>query len=885
MIDVLKWYLFIQVLGLIYLPLTWSVFQRLKSRGLYLAKPLGLLLWGFVYWWLTSLNLLASDLAGTSTVLLFLLALNLFVLWKIGPDRLLNWIKENKKLLLFSEGLFLLSFVSWAIVRAANPEIIHTEKFMEMAFINAILKSPSMPPHDPWLSGYAISYYYFGYLLAAMLIRMTNVAASVGYNLVSALWFGLTALGAYGLLWDFLARKEDLKTKNSEHESGVSHGIYLFALMAPLMMLIVSNWFGIFDVLHARGLGSATFWQGLELPALMTEPFNLSWFPNRGGWSWWQASRVIQDFRLNGSTIEIIDEFPFFTFLLSDIHPHLLGMPFVLLAIAQAFNAFQGGWESKISQFGRFFKISWLQASIGVITLGGIAFLNTWDFPFYLLLIGSAFIWRQVTQEGWKTKHVWNLLVFCLVGGVLSIAAYLPFYFSFASQAGGILPSLSYFTKGKFFLIMFVPLLLPVLGWLLYKRLKLRRWPDHRALFLTAAIVILLFVLSWGLGWLAGRFENLDALLNGAHAAENNQAVLLGSILARLRDPWTMIILFLIIFTVFDLLLSKIAFNRAGSSEVELEVETKQLKYQGNPDTFILMLILLGGLLTIVPEFIYLRDQFGTRMNTIFKFYYQVWILWSLAGSYAVAELFKKSKKRINVVFGTLIAFVGILSLAFSLQQKTSALPAQFGTNALDYLILSIPILFLVWLLWSLIKKSYAQALAVLAMCGSAAGLVYPSVELLNKTEAFMPQDGYSLDGKQDFYLYSGDEMIAAEWLSKADLGVMAEAVADTGGSYTTYNLISTFSGMPTVLGWIGHEAQWRGGYEEIGSRQADLRELYSTSSWERTKAVIDLYNIRYIVVGELERQTYAVDLLKFEENLSKVLDTASVDIYEVKKP
>ncbi len=401
---------------------------------------MGLLLWGFVYWWMTSLKLLANDLAGTSTVLLFLLALNLFVLWKIGPARLFKLDQRKKKLLLFSESLFLLSFAFWAIVRAANPEIIHTEKFMEMAFINAILKSPGMPPHDPWLSGYAISYYYFGYLLAAMLIRMTNVAASVGYNLVSALWFGLTALGAYGLLWDFLARKEDLKTKNSEHESGVSHGIYLFALMAPLMMLIVSNWFGIFDVLHARGLGSATFWQGLELPALMTEPFNLSWFPNRGGWSWWQASRVIQDFRLNGSTIEIIDEFPFFTFLLSDIHPHLLGMPFVLLAIAQAFNAFQGGWESKISQFGRFFKISWLQASIGVITLGGIAFLNTWDFPFYLLLIGSAFIWRQVTQEGWKTKHVWNLLVFCLVGGVLSIAAYLPFYFSFASQAGASCP-------------------------------------------------------------------------------------------------------------------------------------------------------------------------------------------------------------------------------------------------------------------------------------------------------------------------------------------------------------------------------------------------------------------------------------------------------------
>jgi uncharacterized membrane protein len=164
-------------------------------------------------------------------------------------------------------------------------------------------------------------------------------------------------------------------------------------------------------------------------------------------------------------------------------------------------------------------------------------------------------------------------------------------------------------------------------------------------------------------------------------------------------------------------------------------------------------------------------------------------------------------------------------------------------------------------------------------------GLIYPSIELWNKTEGFVPQDGYSLDGKQDFYIYSPDEMLAAAWLQKAPLGVMAEAVSDTGGSYTTYNIISTFSGMPTVLGWIGHESQWRGGYNEIGSRQSDLRELYSTASWEKTKTVIDMYNIRYIVVGELERQTYMVDVSKFDANLVKVFDTNSVDIYEVRQP
>ena len=97
--------------------------------------------------------------------------------------------------------------------------------------------------------------------------------------------------------------------------------------------------------------------------------------------------------------------------------------------------------------------------------------------------------------------------------------------------------------------------------------------------------------------------------------------------------------------------------------------------------------------------------------------------------------------------------------------------------------------------------------------------------------------------------------------------------------------IISTFSGMPTVLGWIGHESQWRGGYEEIGSRQDDLRTLYSSADWNQAQDVIARYNIRYIVVGNLERQTYQLEEGKFEENMNKVLDTASVDIYEVRMP
>lgn len=877
MIDFLKWYLLTQALGLINLPITISVFQKLRSKGVFLSKILGLLLWGFVYWWLVTLGLLRNDLPAMLAAIGLLAMVNLFFLKKMGFDQLRAQVKKIKKFLIASEIVFLIAFAFWAFVRSTNPEIIHTEKFMEMAFINAILKSPGFPPHDPWLSGYGISYYYFGYVLSALLIRVSGVASSVSYNLVSALWFGMTVLAAYGLVWEFLT----MRNLSANASKVIRRRVYYLALLAPIMLLIVSNWFGLLDVLHARGLLGEKVSQIINLPALTTEPTSFSWFPNRGGWSWWQASRVLQDYRLNGSSIEIIDEFPFFTFLLSDIHPHLLGLPFVILAIAMAFNAFLGGWDKETKVFGRKISFNILNISLAVITLGGIAFLNTWDFPFYLLLIAFALVWKGVKESGWQAKHFLQLVLFGLVGGVLSILSYLPFYLSFASQAGGILPSLAFFTSGIQLWTMFGPLLATIFVWLLYRQIKMKRFPGLNALLLSLVLVFFLFMVGWGMGLLVGRMENLGQLLNSLQGAESNAQLLKDSLLTRLKAPAAFVSLLVLAWLALDQLLEKLPKTVETTSEDKAEPVIQTVR----PQAFILMLILLGALLVIVPEFIYLKDQFATRMNTIFKFYFQAWILWSLAASFALGDLLVEAKGRWNRLFAVLIAAIALPGLGFSIHQREISLAKAFGSNFLDYLLLSIPVLFIIWFVTNVIKMQKKAALGVICAAAIFIGLIYPAIELWNKTEGFAPRDGYSLDGKQDFYLYSPDEMLAADWLQKAPLGVMAEAVSDTGGSYTTYNMISTFSGMPTVLGWVGHESQWRGGYTEIGSRQSDLRELYSTASWEKAKTVIDMYNIRYIVVGELERQTYMVDESKFEANLVKVFDTNSVDIYEVRQP
>ncbi len=890
--NLLVWYLVILLLGWINLPLSWRLFRALPTRGYHLGKPIGLLLWGYLFWMLTSLKLLGNNLAGQLVALGILVAVNLLVCRNGRLQEIIAWVKSNRRTILTSEAVFLVAFAGWALVRSANPAIAGTEKPMEMAFINAILRSPSFPPNDPWLSGYGISYYYFGYVLSAMLIRITGVTSGVGYNLVSALWYGLAAVCAYGLMVDLLAAKE--KHKQSETETGIPRWIYTAALLAPVMLLVVSNWHGFLDILHARGLFWSTdstgaevsgFWKWLNLKELTSPPTSLSWYPTRqGGVQWWGASRVVQDFQLNGGALEVIDEFPMFTFLLSDIHPHVLGMPFVFLAISQALNALLGGWKGLTKLLRWKIPLGWPEMLFAVITLGGIAFLNTWDFPFYLVLIAVSLCYRRYQQLGWSGSRLKEFFLICLGLGILAILFYFPFYLSFSSQAGGILPSLAFFTSGKYFWIMFGPLLVPILGYLGYHFFtKRKNLPIKQAFGITSGLFLLLFVFSWALSFVATKLPELNQLFFNLQGADGDSGLLLEALINRIKDPGTGITLFVILFLALSLLLSKK--KSAPEDAFSLPSQSKPLS-----DVFVIFLILLGCVLTLAPEFIYLRDQFGTRMNTIFKFYYQAWILWSLAGTYGLISLVKSGQKS-RVWDKVIPIFVFCLGLAAiymglyredSVYQKFNQNLGALGSSALDYVVLTILALFVVWLLIQVVQKRWRMVLAVVSICGIALGLVYPVVSLWNKTGGFASVASLTLDGTQYYRDYLPDQMAAVDWLSEAPLGVMVEAVSPTGGGYTTYASVSTFSGMPTVLGWVGHVSQWRGGYTEMGTRQEDIRELYSTHSWEDASAILDRYNIRYVYVGELEQRTYTLDEEKFKENLVLVFDLPQARIYEV---
>ena len=850
----LSWYLAILVVGAVTFPIAFRFFPRLASKGYAFIRPLGLLLWGYLFWILGSLGILQNDLGGEIVALLLVILLSAVSLQKGKLHEIRQWLRQNWKTVVAVEAVFLVFFALWTVVRAATPEITGTEKPMELAFINAILKSPTFPPMDPWLSGYAISYYYFGYVLIAMLIRLTGVVSGVGYNLTSALWFGLTAAAAFGLVFDLVAfwrrQKEDGRaTLFSEAHKTFARWA---GILGSFFVLIVSNIEGLLEVLHSAGLfwqkapdGTLTskFWTWLGILDLNTAPTGpFSFVPTRF-WAWWRGSRVIQDLTISNAHVEIIDEFPFFSYLLSDLHPHVLAMPFDLMAMGIVLNLFiaaaEGSWPGwRIRDWFNRWEF-WLTA----LVLGSMAFFNTWDFPIYVGLYCLVLIYLRIRQIGWSSKRIWEFILAGLTYGVTGGVLFLPFFLSFKSQAGGFLPSLEFMTRGVHFWVMFVPLLIPMGIWVIHlwrKTESPHKW--SKGLKFSLSLVAGLFLLSLIVGmamFLAdplgqslftstnGLIASIGAKLMaggqafyGVHGTSDGSAVFLLSLTRRLASPGTWITLTILLLLLWGMLSSDVRRERAlpvDAVEEQDQFSTGQ-GVQLKAEHFVLLLALVGAGLTLFPEFFYLRDQFGTRMNTIFKFYFQTWVFWGITAAFATVVLWNELKKWRHTLFT--IAWVVVI----------------------------------------------------------AAALIYPAVMLLNKTNSFRPQQ-WTLDGNAYLQASIPDEVLAMNWLQGQTTGVIVEAVGD---SYSDYARVSEHTGFPTVLGWRGHELQWRGGATEMGNRQQDVQTLYETSDWTKASAIIAQYNIRYIYVGNLETSSYHVSAAKFDQYLKVVYQNQTVTIYEV---
>ena len=822
MTTFISWYILITFLGWLTFPLAYRLFPALADRGYTLSRAFGLLIWGFVFWLFANFGIAQNDIGG---LLLGLVVLGGLSAWSIfnqqskivnRKSEIITWLKDNTRLILTTEILFLVAFGFMAFVRASNPEITTAggEKWMEVAFINAILHSPVFPPHDPWLSGYAISYYHFGYIMTAMLAKFTSTPAPVAHNLMLSLIFGLSAIGAYGILYNLLVARQRSKVEGRSEIVNRKSEI-VNSLLAPLFLLFISNLEGFLQSLHGKGLfwqfnadgtAASRFWTWLDIPDLKNVPAQpLTWIPDKFYW-WWRASRVVQDYELNGAWHEMIDEFPFFSYLLGDLHPHVLAMPFMLLAIAIALNIFLGGWRGRINLFVGELRISKTGFFVSALVLGGLAFLNTWDILPGAALIVFSYALVRVRESGWGWERIEDVLYFGIPVTVTAYVMYLPFFIGFDSQAGGIVPSFMFPTRGAHLWVMWGTLFIPLFAYLihLWRRGTSADW--RTGTYTVLGLVIGLLALMFLFGFMALKIQ--PELINSILQAQGRDVggFIADSMARRLSYIGGLLTLMALLIPTFSFL-----FSKDNASVVE---------QTSKPSVFILLLIALGTLLILGPDFFYLRDNFGYRINTIFKFYYQAWQLLSIAAAFGVAVMFSDLR--------------GAAS------------------------------------------KVYAVGMVIVI----AAGLAYPIFSLPTKTDDFKIDnpEQRTLDGSAYLAVYMPDDYQAIQFMQGLEPGVVAEAV---GGQYSEYARISTYTGMPTVLGWPGHETQWRDG-ALLGSRESDIETLYSTPDWGTTKSIIDRYDIRYIVVGGLERGKYRVNEEKFNNFLKPIYQQGNTTIYEV---
>lgn len=783
--QALLWYAWAQAFGFAGALVALGWLRGLKGSAYALGKPLGLLLGGFVYWLAVTLGMARNDVGAGLLALSSIWALGIW-LWRRVPaqDR-----RVPLGVVLLTELLFALGLLGWSLVRAYSPEVFYVggEKFMELMMINAILRSPTFPPQDAWMAGFSLSYYYFGYILLALLTRLSGIPAAVAFNLGHALIFALTMSAAFGLGYALAARAR----ARLADPVGVATGT-----LAATMLVAMGNLGALLGLFKCASALPTSFWAWLDVREIATRSYACQdGIPAAFyGW-WWDWSRVIRDYAPNGAPQEVITETPIFSFVLGDNHPHVMALPFVLLALGVAWSAAQGALRPTLRS-ASFILLA--------VLVGGLAFMNTWDFPVYGAILIAGFALGSLRRGEGVLRGLEVGLAAVGIGYML----YLPWHVTFDSQAQGLGVNLFNATRLPQFFAMFAPFLVLGVGFVLLSARQMGM--PLRALGMHSAGLALAVLLGAGLGAVALGIASPE--LRGILVAMLDQGSALGvtreqatqALLARLSNPWTALVLALGVSACAALL------ARWAVSPSPPAPSPQGRGGGGSEDAlpFALLVFGAGGLLTLAVEFVFVRDLFGTRMNTVFKFYYQAWTLWSVAGAVALVALLRD-------------------------------------------------------------RALFSRILGGLSVLLVAAGVLWLPMAMLSRSEFFANLP--TLDGMAYIRRDDPDDAQLIEWLNANAPNGARVAEAATLGAYRYEGRIATFTGLPTILGWGGHQHQWRGSLAEPARREPLVVQLYSTTDERAARTILTEFGVRYVVVGRTERATFPLEGLDKFDRLCRI--------------
>ena len=736
MSAVILWWLLLEGLGLLALPLVFPLFGARMQHGYPFAKITALLVITYIAWLLG--YVITPGKALTVTVVG--LAVASVVLALVQRDALGAWLRGGGwRALVRQDALWTIGFLFFVFQRWMSPDIFGAEKYMDFAFLNGLMRADTMPPPDPWMSGNTINYYYFGYLTFANLMRLAPLPVIVSYNLCVATLGGLA-----------------------------------FSQTAAVALAITQRW-----GLAVLGGCLSTFVGNLDGFLQFLEKGTLR------SMDYWRASRVVD----KGDTI---NEFPFFTTIHGDLHPHFIALPvsIMLLGVLLDERLFpsrpqdvpQSPWRA---------MAPW---ALVTFVLGAMVAISNWELPMGVLVVALlAGRWQPLLPLFSRARLQ---LALRLVGVLIGLyVLFMPFYLDFVpplARPGPHEPCIgsACFTVARTSLRQF----LTVYGLLLFPPLLLvavRAWallPGRAAAAAPAPST------SSGQG----------PSTSSGQGGEGRHLAIAAAGLA--------------------LVFAAMAGNAVLPLLVVLVVGALAVAYgdSDGEERAGFLLIAAGAAALLACELVYLKDSYGDklyRMNTVFKLYFQAWTILAIAAPWALGRL----------------------------------LDRQWS--------------------WVPMPRVITAAVALLV----AASVCYPLGITLDR----LGSPYKTLDGNAYLARDHPGDYAAIEWLRKnvPDQAVILEA---TGDPYSYFARFSSNTGLPTVLGWANHEGLWRGHDNTVMARRDDVLRIYNATTLAEVEPLLERYQIRYIIVGDLEREKYRPGLDKFA-GLEPVFRSGNTVIYRRK--
>ncbi len=653
-VAVVLWALMLTLLGWIAFPFVYVALPNLRHGAYGLGRVVGLLLWSYVGWLLASLHILPHTRGVLWLVILLLAVVAAWIAYRhrAGMQRLLH---DNWREIVFVDAIFLTLFLIWVGVRWLNPDLWHPvtggEKPMDFAYLNAVIKSTWFPPYDPWFAGGNLNYYYFGFVMMGSLTKALGIVPNVAYNLAVPTLFALTGVGAY-VIASNLAGGSDARGRRA----GL-WGILLVLILGNLgeVRLIFNGLVQVGSV-HFESLipgypQVVSFFAGLWKVVVKgaTLPFR------RESW-YWDATRIIP--AGPGEAAGPINEFPLFTYLYADLHAHAMALPLTQVALAVALQwgmgavsrlrAVGSGVAGVVHRLGAALLPQPASSLLLAALVGGaLLATNTWDYPTYLALmtvglwIGLGSRWAAEQQAGRTGRPSATPLVRLLAPALVTPALLLGLaellFRPYTAHYRGAYAAFEVWTGSHtplgIYLLMYGQFLFPIV--------------------VTAGVGVVRMVARLG-AFLSAGVRPLQATVPAPETdlASSEQPIsdVTSSPIALAMDA----LLAPIAFSLAALVLLILLVGYSGVSIAWLAVPLGVLAVllltaAGVPVERRILWFWVGTALalSLLVEVAVLKGDI-VRMNTVFKFHYQVWMLMGLSAAVLLERLVSGSLRKVR---------------------------------------------------------------------------------------------------------------------------------------------------------------------------------------------------------------------------------------------